>query len=1377
MKAARIFFLFYWCIAPSINAQQSVSDYQFVSIQQELSQNTVTALAQDENDLLWIGTRSGLNRYDGINMKTFMFNGEDSLSICSNYIRSLYLTQNQKLIIGTLARGYCVYDERSETFTKLPSKKEPLELATSTINTFYEDEEGNIWMGTEHRGVFMWKKKEQVFVQYRHNENDAWGISSNKVTGIVGDDRGNLWISTWGGGLNLFDNNTKRFIHFMKDGDNGPQSNIIRCFAKGNDGTLWLGTDRGVDKVTYNRSGKYEFEHLPIKSNRGEDPFVLTILEDSQDRLWIGSENHGACVVDLETGDHHWYASQSKSEYSIKNNSIWALMEDSQGIIWVGTFNKGLYKLDEGNWKFPVYKHNPYDEQSLTHNAVSSFYEDDQGNVWIATDGGGVDYWDRKKDTFKHYRKESNPNMVDEVLSVMIDRNESVWIGNWQGGALVKKKGQKDFVPFQMEHNFDLQRDRENVFAIKEDSQGRIWFAVFRGGLLYYDPASDVFQSYAHDEYDSSSISSNDVRHVFEDSKGRFWIGTEGAGLNVLTDPSRGKFKRFYYNQDDSTTLSNNTVQCVIEDPKGRIWVGSSGGLNLYDETNQTFVHYGEENGFADEVIHSMQIDENNNLWISTNKGIVRFDPETRKVRNFDLNDGLQAMEFFKHSSFKLSDGQMLFGGVDGFNVIEPGQVSDDFDEPQVYLVDFRLSNRSVKKIDDIQYSGELMIDAQVELNYNQNDFNFEFAQINFNQSQKNQYAYRLKNYDKGWQESGSRREAYYTNVPPGNYVFEVKATNNGGEWSTKHASLAITIRPPWYATIWAYLLYGLLVMGILYYAFQTVLNRERLQTKLVLEHMELSKMQELDQMKSSFFANISHEFRSPLTLILGPLKAMIENGDFNSTREQVAMMLRNAENLLNLINQLLELSKLESGKMRLELVTMNVNEFLKPIIHSFSSMANRNNMAFKVVMPSKPVELSFDRDKLEKIAVNLLSNAFKYTNDFGKIEVALHDFPDKVILEVKDDGIGIPDEEQDFIFNRYYRVRDNKKKKSKGTGIGLSLTKELVELHHGHIEFTSRENEGTSFEVHLFKGKAHFDEEDFEHQEQTAVMVSRENQGVYELEESVIQSSSSNESLEEEEDKKLPLILVVEDNLDIRTYIKGILNSEYRVIQAEDGVQGIETAKEQIPDLIITDVMMPGKDGFELCKSIKSDVKTSHIPVILLTAKASNDSALDGFELGADYYITKPFNPKLLSLRVRNALNTRDQIRGQLNNNTLNIEPKNVKIASRDEEFITKAVSIIEENISNSEFYVDDLGKELGMSRMQLYRKLKGLIGQSANEFIRTIRLKRAAQLIKQGELNISEITYQVGFNDLQYFRDCFKKQYGMNPSEYSQGVTEKTL
>lgn len=1354
---------------------------KFISIEAELSQNTVASILQDHNGFLWIGTRNGLNRYDGVNMITYEYDESDSTSLSNDYIRTVFEDSENRLWVGTMGGGICLYNEDSDAFERFRVKNMPEYLREASVKAFLEDENKNLWFGTEKFGLHYYNRITGEIKSYQKNLDDPFSISSNHITGIEKDNMNNLWVATWGGGLNLFDINSQRFIVYMHD-DTKPESivsNVIRKLYKTKKGEIYLGTHGGLDKLEYHESGRYVFVHQELDSELGKrgTRVILSILEDQKNQLWVGTENGGLNVINLQSGKSQLYTFDPRREHSLQNNSVWSLYQDNTGIVWVGTFNKGIFKIDEQSSKFEHFRHNAHFSNSLSSNAVSCFAEDKHHNVWIGTDGGGLNYWNVQENTFKAYTTQTKPNALtkDAILSLLLDSNENLWIGTWDGGVNLKRKGSNRFERFEIEHPINKSKGFENVFAIHEDRKGRIWFSAFRDGLYAYDPSDHSFIGFNHDPDNPHSISSDYVRAILEDSEGFLWVGTEGGGLNKMYE-SNGQFsfKRYENDEGNPKGISSNSVIAINQDKTGTIWVGTFSGLDRLNPVTEEFTKIGKKQGLPNEVIYGIQIDNDENIWVSSNRGISKFAPTTEEVQNYTKADGLQGMEFFKNSSFTLSSGEMLFGGIDGFNRFRPNEINKNNYQPHVFFSDFKLSNQSVKVEPESPLKQNIRKTKKINLTYDQNDFSFEFAVLSFSQTSKNEYAYQLVNYDEGWQNVGNRREAYYTNVPPGYYVFKVKGTNNDGIWSSHEAAVEIVISPAWYSTYWAYSLYIIIITALLVWGIQTIVNRERLQTQLHVEHMELSKMQELDEMKSSFFANISHEFRSPLTLILGPLKAMYENVEFVGIKEQVSMMIRNAESLLNLINQLLELSKLESGKMRLEAVEHDVAKFLKPVIHSFSSFAARKNISYKVSVPKDEIPLFFDREKLEKIVVNLLSNAFKYTPEFGHVEFELLDDKNEVTLIVKDDGIGIPEDEMEYIFNRYYRVRDAKNKKSKGTGIGLSLTKELVELHRGEIELESKENEGSVFIVHLKKGTGHLNPEDYSN---TDLEYKFENQELFKSDQqaSTQPLSDSLENLEDQE--KLPLVLIIEDNNDIRGYIKQILEPDYRILESDNGMDGSELALERIPDLIISDIMMPGLDGFEVCKKVKEDIKTSHIPVILLTAKASNDSALEGFEKGADYYITKPFNPKLLALRVRNVLNIHDHIKNNLlNKKTLNIEPTNVKIASRDEDFIKKAVHIVEDNMSNSEFYVDDLGRELGLSRMQLYRKLKGLIGQSANEFVRSIRLKRAAQLIRQNQLTISEITYHVGFNDLQYFRDCFKKQFGVNPSEYASDAEEKT-
>lgn len=1360
------------------NAQDR--DNQFISIQAELSQSTVTDILQDHNGFLWIGTRNGLNKYDGVNMITYEYNEYDSTSISSGYVRVIYEDSQNTFWVGT-NRGLCLYNEDTDSFERFNSPNGDIYLETESVMVIYEDKNQDLWFGTEKNGLFYYNKKTTEVTSFKYDVESPHSLSGNYVTGIIEDSDKNLWVSTWYNGLNLFDAKANRFIHYKNNPEDQSSlpSDVIRTLYGGRSGKVWIATHHGLYQLAKDKKGAYTFINQKLIStiNDVEYDVILSVLEDSKDRLWVGTENGGLNLIDPKTKESTLYSYDSRKEFTLQHNSVWSLYEDNTGIVWVGTFNKGIFKKDEQSRKFQHYKHSPHFLNSLSDNNVSSFAEDKNNNLWIGTDGGGLNYWDVKKNSFEsiNTKTKKSPLTSNSILCLFFDSRENLWVGTWGGGVNVKWKNSDQFEYFRINHELDKHQGAENIFSIQEDDQGRIWFSAFRDGLFAYDPSSKSFLGFENDESNPHSISSNFVRSLLKDSNGQLWIGTEGGGLNKMFE-SHGQFsfKRFVKEKGNPESISDNTVVSLLEDEQGRLWVGTSAGLNLMNSATSTFQKYGKREGLPDEVIYGLQYDSDNNLWVSSNRGISKLNVETKEILNFTKADGLQAMEFFKNSSYKLSNGEMLFGGIDGFNRFRPDKINKNTYEPQVFFSDFKLSNQSVKVGPDAPLKKNIRKTEKINLTHDQNDFSFEFAVLSFSQTSKNEYAYQLVNYDQEWQHVGNRREAYYTNVPPGYYVFKVKGTNNDGMWSRHEAAVAIVISPAWYNTYWAYSLYVIIITGLLVWGIQTIVNRERLQTQLQMEHMELSKMQELDEMKSSFFANISHEFRSPLTLILGPLKAMFENIEFSGIKDQVGMMIRNAESLLNLINQLLELSKLESGKMKLEAVEQDICKFLKPVIHSFSSFAARKNISYKISVPREEILLFFDREKLEKIVVNLLSNAFKYTPEFGHVEFELVENKNNIKLIVKDDGIGIPEDEMEYIFNRYYRVRDAKNKKSKGTGIGLSLTKELVELHSGEIELQSKENEGSTFVVNLKKGADHLNPEDFSNVDNE---YKYENQELFKSDQQANTQSltDSLESLEDQE--KLPLILVIEDNNDIRGYIRQILEPDYRVIEADNGMDGSELAIERIPDLIISDIMMPGLDGFEVCKKVKEDMKTSHIPVILLTAKASNDSAVEGFEKGADYYITKPFNPKLLALRVRNVLNIHDHIKNNLlNKKTLNIEPTNVKIASRDEDFIKKAVKIVEDNMSNSEFYVDDLGRELGLSRMQLYRKLKGLIGQSANEFVRSIRLKRAAQLIRQNQLTISEITYQVGFNDLQYFRDCFKKQFGVNPSEYASDTEEKT-
>lgn len=1358
-------------------SQEGKKQIEFIQVMEPLTQNTVTAILQDHNGFLWIGTRNGLNKYNGHTVIKYESSLEKNRGIAGK-ITSIYEDHTNTLWVGTTESGLCKYNPDTDDFISYTSELEsPISISNNFVTSIWEDHLGVLWVGTSY-GLNLITKDRTSCTRIYRNSDDPFSIPSNDINGVIEDHKGNMWVSTPSEGLSTYNRDTRRFIGYRNDPANHLSliSDEVRSLSKSDDGSLWVGTTKGLSRLRYDDKGTFLFEKVEFddRFENSSYPSVLSTLVDKENRLWIGTEIGGLIIKDLNTGHEVKYNHDAKYKNSLPGLSIWSIYEDDRGFIWLGVFNKGLVKVEEQSKKFNKITHNVFSERSIGEGTVTSLAEIGD-EIWVGTDGGGVAHGSIENNKFSRIPDMNDPEIgYAGVLCMLKDSEENLWVGLWEEGIRILRKGSKDFE--KLPYDNSLYHDG-SIFFMYEDRKGRIWIAAHRNGLLMLDPKSGITRQFLYEMNDPLSLSNNEVTTILEDSDNNLWIGTWGGGLNkVMENEGKFYFERFSMSFSDPRSISSNRVICLMESSDKELWIGTSNKLNKYNPASDDFTVYGKEEGLANETINAILEDSNKSLWISTLKGLTKFDIATNTFKHYSVLDGLQSNEFYKESKLKLKSGKMLFGGIEGFNFFDPVSIKDDSYQPRIYLSSFNLLNRDSKSSKDSIRRTNLFDTQDIDLHHDQNNFSFEFSTLSFSQTENNEYAYRLVGHDQDWLYVGNQRVAYYANIPPGEYTFEVKGTNRDGIWSNITASINVTVHPAWYLSDWAYVIYAIVFVSIIFFGIQTFINRERLKTKYKVEHLELAKMQELGEMKSRFFANISHEFRSPLTLLLGPLRTMRDEASTEEESQLFNMMIRNAESLLSLINQLLELSKLESGKMKLEANESDMVEFLKPILKSFSALANKKYISYNIDLPVDPVLVYFDDEKLEKIVINLLSNAFKYTPEFGKVRFKMTFDTKSAFIEVSDTGIGIPREEAKYIFNRYYRINEKKEtSRNKGTGIGLSLTQELVQLHKGKIKLLDDNTKGATFQVQLPLGNDHLNPDQIigDSADRT-VELDEFYEDAMELE-----SNRVMENIDriEEEVNQLPLILAIEDSSDIRLYLKKLLEKDYRVLLAANGEEGIKMANNEIPDLVICDVMMPGIDGFEVCKRLKKDVKTSHIPVILLTAKASNESALSGFEHGADYYVTKPFNPKLLIARAKNILNTRDQIRDQLlNKNTLNIEPKDVKIPTGDQDFIDRAVHIVEKNISNSDFFVDDLCRELGLSRMQLYRKLKALIGKSANEFIRFVRLKRAAQLLDQGTLTISEITYEVGFNDLKYFRDCFKKQYGINPSEYMDN-SSKTL
>jgi signal transduction histidine kinase/DNA-binding response OmpR family regulator len=803
------------------------------------------------------------------------------------------------------------------------------------------------------------------------------------------------------------------------------------------------------------------------------------------------------------------------------------------------------------------------------------------------------------------------------------------------------------------------------------------------------------------------------------------------------------------------------TVRSIYEDQQGNFWIGTySHGIYLFDRDKKIPIkNITQKDRLANNQINSILEDDSGNLWIATATGLSKFDPKTRSIKNYFTSDGLEGNRYFLNSACKTSTGELLFGTSDGFIIFHPDSIKDDPFPPQVVISKVSLFNRPGEKLTFDGFISEL---DELELSYNENDLRFDYVGLQFGEPAKNQYKYMLENFDDNWVDAATQRNATYTNLDAGEYIFRITASNRDGVWNEEGASIRIIILPPWWATTWAYIFYTFIIMSIIYFTWKMQLKRVSVKHEFEMSKFEAKKLQEVDKMKSRFFANISHEFRTPLTLIFGPAKDVLEETNEPETKKNVGIIKRNASRLYGLVNQLLDLSKLEAGKMTLETSEQNIIPLLKGLVLSFTSLAERKKITLQLNTIEENLNVYIDKDKVEKIITNLLSNAFKFTPGGGKIEFTVEKMIKEAEIRIEDNGVGIPKDRIDKIFDRFYQVDGSHTRESEGTGIGLALTKELVELHKGKIKVESKEGEGTTLIVQLPLGKDHLKPEEIvekEIQEETEVAI-EDTELIPEIE-----NRKGKTDIDVLLDTDKPLLLIVEDNSDVRKYIISHLEEDYRIQEAVDGEDGLEQALNHIPDLIISDVMMPKMDGFELCNNLKIDEKTSHIPIIMLTAKATSKDKIDGYKTGADDYIMKPFDAAELKVRIKNLIEIRRKLQEKFSSDNF-IIPK--ELSSIDEEFMKRVLLVINEHISEEEFSIEEFEGEFTMSRAQIHRKLKALIGKSPSRFIRSVRLAKAKRMMAEREGNMSEIAYSVGFGSPAYFSKCFKEEYGYSPSDF---------
>ncbi len=1380
------FFHFVFFIALSLTSNLKAQSIPFnrLTTNDGLSNNYVYDMLQDRLGFLWFATDDGLNRFDGYEFKVFRNNANDKNSISDNSVWTIIEDRFGKIWMGTKDGFVNCYDPVLDKFTSWQIKSDITK--ENPITTIYIDSKDSIWIGTYRSGVYKFNPNTGKTSHWFYNPNDSTSICNNYISSIVEDKNGNIWVGTFNG-LNKLDPKTSmtKFKHYFKN-KNCLSDNLIWAMTQSqhDKNKMWIGTANGIT-ILNTATNTFTQIDIPNPDNLqfgSSSAFVVEELVDNDKIIWTNSYS-GLIRYNLTKNIFNRFAYDKNDMRSVVSNQINNVLKDRSGVLWVASHN-GLSYLSTKNIKFnntSSFAENYFNSGELNKLNIKAVAQTPDGQLWFGTDHGLYQSGLLKKGI------EPNKNTKlksENIWALSAGPNNDLWIGTYGYGLIRFNYASNQLSQINVIDDVIKSSSRDFVKSLLVDNKDNLWIGYWGVGLARLNTSTNKVNHWHHFTDKPNSLSHDDVWVIYQDSKDRIWIGTNGGGLNFFDEQNGGIFYRFSHDPKNKNGLSSNSVYSIAESKHNNttdenttiLWIGTNDGLNklVINNHNDRFKKsfsdikitcYTIENGLADNSIKSIVEDENGNLWLGTSSGISFFDLQKNTFTNYSSADGVVGNDFNFISALRLKNNLILMGSTAGLNYFIPNKISQSNYQPTVVLTDLQIFNKSVNVNTSSSLSKNIFYSDEITLSHTDNVFSFEFAALDYNSTNSIRYAYQMEGFDKDWINGGKRRFVTYTNLNPGKYVFKVKSTNSDGVWNDKATSIRVIISPPWWQTGWAILMYfAVFVLGI-WGIIKFQANRTKLQHELKYRELESYHFREIEKMKSRFFANLSHEFRTPLMLIKGPLEELISGRIKENKSQYYNLLLRNTEKLQQLIDQLLELSQLEAESIPLKAETQDLVKVLKSFTASFTSLAELNNVKFSFNSAVDFAPALIDKDKFEKIVNNLLSNAFKFTPVGGIINVDLSienknelDFAN---ISITDTGIGIPKEQQSKIFDRFYQVEDSSKRIAGGSGIGLALVKELVLLHKWEISVKSSEGEGTEFLLTI-PLQTEIQSTHFKSQNDNLNEISAANSNV-------LEDESSFEEKDIKKQNKKSLILFVEDTADVRNYVNDILKEDYNVLLAEDAEAGLEIVQHSLPDLIISDVMMPGMDGFEFCKKIKTDWKTSHIPVILLTAKATQQSKNEGLETGADDYLTKPFNFTELSIRIKNLIAQRRQLKERFSKEII-VTAETLTTNSLDKELIQKLNAAIEKNISNENFTSDILAEELFVSRSQLNRKLQAITNQGPGEFIRAYKLKRAAQMIVENKLNITQIAYEVGFGSPAQFTRAFQKHFNCLPSEFKQ-------
>lgn len=1405
------------CIPMQTHAISRDIDFQHISYKEDLSQSTVNAILKDRIGFVWFGTEDGLNKYDGKEIRIYKHDLNNDNSISNSAVWSIFEDSGGTLWIGTF-NGLNRYNKDTDDFTRLHHEAgNPASLTDNYVRAIAEDTRGNLWVGT-NKGLNKIDRSTLTSTNYLVHSNNTAGFVINE---LLVDHLGTLWIAT-GNGLFVYNDKNDSFNAYRLPAPF--LDNDILSVFEDRQGVLWIGSNtHGMFIFDRQNLG---FRKYPILIPKEEQALrISTIRGDQSENIWIGS-SRGLIKLVPGTGETQRFVHDPFDDKSLSENEIRSLFVEKNGFVWIGTPNTGVNVVNPYQFRFRHIMPATEDPVNQRNNNIRSFAELENGNLLVGKNHGGISVYDPVADATVPFGGDIGGLLQTKSVLVILAEGDYYWIGTRNSG-LIRYDRRRNVTRQFRDQGKGIFRGNA-VTSILKDREGIYWIGTNGFGLHLYDPEKDVFtQADEAARADGTNIN-NRISSVIEDRFGDLWISTAGGGVTRYLR-AQDRYEAFNIGSD-SLRISFDYILTILEDAMGNIWFGTFGnGLIRYDRATQEFEFHNENNGLPNNVIYGILQDDSGYLWLSHNQGISMYDPLQEVYKNYDYLDGLQGNEFNSNAFWKLSNGMLAFGGPDGFNVFHPDSVRDEHREPPVTVfTGLKISNEQVPI--GAMHDGRKIINKsitfaeQVNLLHSDRDITFEFAALDYSVPDKNRYRYRFEGKEKEWIDLGTDNHLTFHNLPAGHHVLHVAGSGNDGVWPDHWASVAINVRPPFYATP-VFLVLSLLVLAglILLVGYLRIRNLKRQQASLerqvesktreiaqqrdalrkqneALEENQLAILQERDrtaefarrldeanQSKLQFFTNISHEFRTPLTLILGYIEKFLTEPEHGKGRERIEdyrMIEKNANRLLKLINRLMQFRKLTNQQTTLSLSETNLVDYIKGHALLYKNLADKKDIAYTFESREKELNAWFDTEKMEEVITNLLSNAFKFSPRGSAIRITvgqatepavtpllageIDDPENHLYFQVSDKGIGIPGEKLNLVFRRFYQAGQAFETSEIGAGIGLHISEMIVHLHKGKILVSSAPGRGSDFTVLIRKGREHLAEHQLKSTSETASSAVISDEEFIGEEDMQQQTDRLDATIEHLSKKDLPRILVLEDNHELRSYITSGLDTQYRVMGAGSGEEAQQLLEEFDPEVIICDVLLPGKlNGFEFTEQLKSNLVTSHIPVIMLTALDSLDQKIMGLEKGADIYMTKPFSLRELKAHINGALHLRSALKQKFREQSF-FNVADLEISEKDESFIQKTIRIIEEGMADPNFNIASLCDTMNMSQTKLYRKIKALTDMTITDFIRGLRLRKASALLLESEKNVSEIAYEVGFNDPNYFGKCFKAQYGYSPSEF---------